>query len=209
MISARIAAAYDRIAPDYAAINGAMPPNLAVLNARFLAHLGPAARVLDLGCGPGRDMAWMEAQGIAVTGVDLSAGMLAQARTVVRGELRQMDMCHLDLPDGHFDGVWCCASLLHVPKARARLALAEMRRVLIPTGMLYLGIQEGAGEAWESGGPFGDVERLFARYTPDEADALLRDAGFNIIERGRGDAGTRHWLNVLANVNRTRGRTQH
>ncbi len=53
----------ERIAADYAVINAAMPPPLAELATRFLARLSPDARVLDVGCGAGRDMAWIEAQG--------------------------------------------------------------------------------------------------------------------------------------------------
>jgi len=197
MTAERVAAAYDRIAADYAVINAAMPPTLAELATRFLARLGPDARVLDVGCGAGRDMAWMEARGATVTGIDLSTGMLTRAREIVQGELLGMDMRHLDLPDGHFDGVWCCVSLLHLPKTQAPIALAEMRRVLVPGGTLYLGVQEGEGEAWESA-PYGSVERLFARYTSPGAETLLSNAGYAVIERGSSTAGARRWLNFLA-----------
>jgi len=193
----RIAAAYDHIAADYAVINAAMPPNLAELATRFLARLGPDARVLDVGCGAGRDMAWMEARGATVTGIDLSTGMLARAREIVQGELLEMDMRHLDLPGGHFDGVWCCASLLHLPKTQAPIALTAMRRVLVPGGTLYLGVQEGEGQVWESA-PYGSVERLFARYTSPEAEMLLSNAGYAVIKRGSSPAGARRWLNFLA-----------
>lgn len=123
--------------------------------------------------------------------------MLAQAREIVRGELLEMDMRHLGLPDGHFDGVWCCASLLHLPKTQAPIALTKMRRVLVPDGTLYLGVQEGEGEVWESA-PYGSVERLFARYTSTEADTLLSNTGYTVIERGSSPAGVRRWLNFLA-----------
>lgn len=193
----RVAAAYDRYAPEYAAINAAMPPQLAALAERFLNRLGPGARVLDLGCGAGRDMAWMEARGARVIGADLSAGMLMEAHSVAHGPLAQMDMCRLALAAGSFDGVWCSASLLHVPKAQAPAALAETRRVLVPGGTLYLGVQEGEGEMWERM-PDGTVERFFARYGMDEAAELLSRAGFSVIDRGRADSGSRRWLNYLA-----------
>jgi ubiquinone/menaquinone biosynthesis C-methylase UbiE len=199
MTGERMAAAYDRIAAEYAAINAALPPALVDIGGRFLARLGPDGRVLDVGCGAGRDMAWMEAQGAQVTGVDLSPGMLAQAQRIVRGTLLLMDMCRLALPAEHFDGVWCCASLLHVPKVQAPLAVAEMRRVLVPGGMLFLGVQEGEGEVWETA-PYGHGARFFARYTPDEVAGVLSTAGFTMIEQGRGTAGTRRWLNVLASA---------
>ena len=71
---------------------------------RFLGYLAKGARLLDVGCGSGRDMAWMEAQGFRTVGIDLSSGMLAQARKLARGEVRHMDMCHLTFPDTSFEG---------------------------------------------------------------------------------------------------------
>lgn len=192
----RLEAAYDHVAAQYAEQNAIMPPLLVELAAHFLARLEPGEHILDAGCGDGRHMAWMEAHGLQVTGIDISTGMLAQARALVRGELLQMDMCHLTFPPASFAGIWCCASLLHIPKAQAAEALREMHRVLIPGGMLHLGLQEGEGEQWEV--TRFDVERFFARYTLEEAEALLTQTGFAIDERHHDTTGPRHWLNFLA-----------
>lgn len=195
-----MAAAYDRIASDYARINAAMPPAVEQNAACFLALLPPAPRILDVGCGTGRDMAWFEEHGAIVTGIDLSPGMLAEARTRVRGELLCTDMRAMALSSAHFHGVWCSASLLHLPKAEASQALAEMRRVLVPGGILFLAVQEGTGEGWERV-PYIEVEtveRLFSRYSSDEAENLLRQTGFAVRERGYGDSGKRQWLHFLA-----------
>src|SRR5687767_2754207 len=90
-------ATYDRIAPSYEEANrGRSPgqdPELAngfVERARAVG--GTAPRVVEVGCGPGRDMTWLEGKGIRMVGVDLSAGMLRQARRQVRGPLVQADM---------------------------------------------------------------------------------------------------------------------
>lgn len=195
MIRQRIEAAYDQIAAAYAAADGNMQPNLIERGTRFLASIGPGARVLDIGCGAGRDMAWMEAHGFHITGVDLSAGMLAQARTIVQGELIQMDMGQLDFHPASFEGIWCNASLLHIPKAQVPAVLQQMRRVLVPTGKLHLSIQEGSGEKWEVT-RFG-VERFFARYTPEEMEELLSQNGFSIDEYYLDESGPRRWLNFL------------
>ncbi len=196
-VGRRIGAAYDRIAADYAVRNAAMPSDLLALGVRFLTLVGPGARILDAGCGAGRDMAWLEGQGAVVTGIDLSRGMLAQARPGTRGNLVRMDLRRLALRSGRFRGVWCMASLLHVPKADAPDALRELRRVLAPGGALCLGLQEGEGEAWERV-PYGTVERLFARYTPEEVEALLDRAGFTVREWHANRAGARRWLQFLA-----------
>ena len=196
MIRQRMEAAYDRVAAQYAEQNAIMPPLLVEAATRFLTRLEPGANILDAGCGDGRHMAWMEAQGLHATGIDISTGMLAQARLHVRGELLQMDMCHLTFPSASFAGIWCCASLLHIPKAQAPEVLRQMHRVLIPGGILHLGLQEGEGEKWEV--TRFDVERFFARYTLEEAETLLTQAGFSVDERHRDTTGPRHWLNLLA-----------
>lgn len=192
-----MADAYDKIATTFAATNAAMHADLIAGGERFLALTGPVARVLDLGCGAGRDMAWLEGQGARVTGADLSIGMLTEARARARGDLARMDMRRLGFGDGRFDGVWCMAALLHLPKTEAPVALREMRRVLRPGGVLLLGLQAGDGEGWEPA-PYGPVERFFARYAPDEAAGLIRRAGFVIRHTEVNAGGNRAWLQFLA-----------
>ncbi len=106
MIRQRMEAAHDRVAAQYAEQNAIMPPLLVEFATRFLTRLEPGANILDVGCGDGRHMAWMEAQGLHATGIDISTGMLAQARPHVQGELLQMDMCHLTFPPASFAGIW-------------------------------------------------------------------------------------------------------
>jgi ubiquinone/menaquinone biosynthesis C-methylase UbiE len=179
----RIGAAYDTIAAEYAERTGRMLPEHLELGRDFLAPVPPPARLLEVGCGAGRDMAWFESQGANVVGVDLSPGMLRQARGRVRGELLEMDMLGLGFPDGSFEGVWCMATLLHLPKADAPRALGEMRRVLAPGGALALSLQRGEGEMWETVAYGHRVERFFARYSADEAERLLGAAGFGVVLR--------------------------
>jgi ubiquinone/menaquinone biosynthesis C-methylase UbiE len=196
-INARMAAAYDEVAAEFAEKNAVMPePYLAVLPG-FLTQAGPGTTILDLGCGAGRDLACLSAQGASVVGADLSAGMLAQAKQHGVGQLLRVDMRRLPFADDSFGGVWCSASLLHLPKQDAPGALAEMHRVLAPGGPLMLAIQQGDGEAWETW-PYGTVERFFARYQPDEIARLLTEAGFTVVERHAELTPTRHWLRLLA-----------
>jgi ubiquinone/menaquinone biosynthesis C-methylase UbiE len=163
----RVQAAYDRIAAEYRRVNVAMPLDLAALTQEMVHLAGSPAHILDIGCGHGRDMAWFEAHGMWVTGVDLSVGMLVQARQFVTGELLMMDMRNLAFQSTQFDGAWCCASLLHLPKREVPSALKEIRRILKWRGVLVLTIQEGSGEGWETG--YGEgVERFFARYDEQE-----------------------------------------
>ncbi len=99
--------------------------------------------VLDAGCGTGRDARALAQHGLPVLGVDLSQGMLdeAIARTARRlpsGAIRYalMDLRGLELPDASVRGVWCSASLLHLPLKTAPRAVRELARVA-RTGALF------------------------------------------------------------------------
>jgi ubiquinone/menaquinone biosynthesis C-methylase UbiE len=215
----RLRDAYDRIAPGFAVRNAEMPAEFRdVFGPRFLELARRAAGdspppVLDVGCGAGRDAAWLTVGGAAVTGVDLSAGMLAQARNqmghmgsaaqpgATPPRLLQMDMRRLAFGDGCFAGAWCSASLLHLPKHDAPAALGEIGRVLVGGGILLLALQEGEGEGWErlDAAVYGHrVERFFARYRAEEGEALVARSGFAVDLRRHSAGGGRNWLRFLA-----------
>lgn len=167
--------------------------------ARFTGLLAPGARVLDVGCGTGRDTAWLAEQGFAATGVDLSGGMLHEARRRgVTAPLAQADMRYLPFRKGSYRGLWVCASLLHIPKAQAGAVLRELERVVHP-GHVYIAVKRGTGEAWvedEGGG-----RRFFAYYDPDELRALVVQAGFAVLSCWEAEdrfGRSRPWINVLA-----------
>lgn len=177
-------ATYDRIAGRYAernvdrawladrcdtfaeAIIGRVPPE------RF--------RILDAGCGPGRDSRWFHERGFQVIGVDLSAGMLTEARRRAPGvDFRQADLRRLDFPDDYFDGIWCCASLLHLPRADALAVLANFRRML-GHGYLYLSVKLGQGEEVEEAAYGPGNPRFYTYYSRPEVELLLERAGFEV-----------------------------
>lgn len=185
--------AYDRIAPAFAAKNAAMPPNLAALADTLAQHVGPQDLIADIGCGHGRDTAWLERANRLVFGFDLSFHMLQQARNITKGKLAQMDMQRLAVSNGSFKGVWCCAALLHLPKSAATPTLGEFHRILHPSGMLILSIQEGDSEGWVRSEQ-GDVERYFARYRIAEMSELLSQAGFIIQEHSSSPGVSASWL---------------
>lgn len=169
-------------------------PDFLTIPIRQLAErAGSHGRILDLGCGTGRDMAHFEEHGANVIGGDLSSGMLSFAQTVVSSPLAMIDMRLLPFADGAFVGVWSCASLLHIPKVEAPTVLSEIWRVLQPSGMLILSIQEGDDERWD-GGYVEGVERFFARYQHDEMVLLLNQAGFDVENVEREATGKKIWL---------------
>jgi len=193
----RVQTAYDQIVAEFAKRNHFnMADNLVALTHELIQHVGQNGKVVDVGCGTGRDMAWFESKGITVTGIDLSMGMLVYARENVLGDLVSMNMRNLGFCDAYFDGVWCCASLLHLPKTEAAYALQEMHRMLKPGGTLILSIQEGNGENWE-GGFVPNVKRFFARYQADEMRNILSRKRFSILREDSGQTVDRKWLSFV------------
>jgi ubiquinone/menaquinone biosynthesis C-methylase UbiE len=195
MTTERLQAVYDQIAEEFAVVNADMPPELAVDAKHFVDLVGLGAHVLDLGCGTGRDLTWLERLGVNVTGADLSAGMLAQAQRITNGSLVQMDLRCPAFPKEYFQGVWCNAALLHLPKADVPHTLERMRQMLIPGGALYLAVQKGSREEWEYSSNYGpSVARFFARYDTKEIAALLEASGFVIKAHAANASDTRRWL---------------
>ena len=173
---------YNRIAAQFANVNAVMPEQVAEMATRLIAQIQPDERILDLGCGPGRDLAWFVAHGTRVTGADLSAGMLVESWRIVNVGLCQMDFRRLGFANGSFSGVWCNAALLHLPKREVPAALAEIRRILSPGGCFFASVQQGYGESIEIN-PLNGAQRFFARYQAPEMIELLENAGFSVLNQ--------------------------
>lgn len=190
-------AAYDAMAAVYA--TRWFGVRLTREMARFARCLNPGARVLDVGCGPGQDLVWLTEQGFDAVGVDLSLGMLAEARKRgIEVPLIRADMRDLPFRSGSFGGIWASASLLHIPKAEAEGVLRELARTVRP-GHVYLSVKRGWGETWVER---QDVRRrFFAYYAPVEIRRLVEHAGFEVLSCWESEdlAGREHsWINVLA-----------
>jgi len=190
---------YDNIAPEFARVNAPMPPKLIPAFQRFFSLVGDSASILDLGCGTGRDSVYMQSCGLHVVSADFSMGMLAQAEAIGVKNLVQMDMRAISFSARRFQGVWCCASLLHLPKQSAPGVLTEIHRVLVPRGALFLAVQHGTTEGYESNPYTADpLERFFARYDESEIQNILHTHSFGVMDSSVVDAGVKRWLQIHA-----------
>lgn len=138
------------------------------------------ARVLDVGCGPGWESATFAAAGYSVLGVDLATRFLeaAETETAPAADFARMDMRHLGLTSGAFDGLWACASFLHVPREEAPETLAGFHRVLRAGGVLALAVKRGEGT--RAGDGYEGDRREFVLYEPDGLRELVTEAGFSV-----------------------------
>ncbi len=132
----------------------------------------PPFTILDLGCGPGRDLKALSGLGHVAVGLEGAPQFAAMAREHSGCEVLEQDFLKLDLPTERFDGVFANASLFHVPSQELPRVLSELRAALKPRGVLFSSNPHGHGEeGWERGryGVFHDLES-WRRY--------LTDAGF-------------------------------
>ena len=111
---------------------------------RFLTHIPPGGRILDIGCGSGRDSVRFASQGFVVDARDRSTAMVAEAQRRTGLPVRVQDI--LSLADEHcFEGIWVCAVLLHLNELECSEALRRMTRALIPSGSIFLSVKKGGG----------------------------------------------------------------
>jgi ubiquinone/menaquinone biosynthesis C-methylase UbiE len=142
-------------------------------------------RVLDTGCGYGKDSYYLSRQkGFSATGLDYSAGMLAEARKAFpQVEFVQMDMRHLIFPDNTFSGVWANGCIYHVTKSDARTVFSEVQRVLKPSGVFSFNFKLGDGEILEQNPKsYGGKPRFYSYYQTGEMNDLIRQSGLKVIE---------------------------
>lgn len=140
-------------------------------------------KVLDAGCGYGKELKIFADAGYNVTGVDLSERLLDIAQKLApKAKLAKMDVRNLGLEDEHFDAVWCNAVLLHLKSEDAQKALAEFYRVLKPSGVLYVLVRKSENQPRIATEQIKGMPRLFHYYTEEELRDLVQTAGFGNLE---------------------------
>jgi ubiquinone/menaquinone biosynthesis C-methylase UbiE len=143
----------------------------------FMASLPNAGigRILDAGCGDGRDCRVFANRGFQITGIDLTSEFLSIAQSKVpTGYFYKMDMRRLSFPDNYFDGVWSCASIVHMDKTGIGQFLSETKRVLKKSGVLYIAAKEGAQ-------PISHGPKTYFFYNREDIEDLIRKSGLSLI----------------------------
>jgi SAM-dependent methyltransferase len=132
----------------------------------------PPFRILDLGCGPGRDLKVLATRGHTAIGIEGAATFAQMARTHSGCDVWEQDFLKLDLPPAAFDGVYANASLFHVPAQELSRVLTELRVALKPRGVLFSSNPHGNDdEGWQRG-------RYGTYHRPDTWRRYMTDAGF-------------------------------
>lgn len=169
--------------------------DMEAIRQEFLERLEEGDTILDLGCGSGRDSLAFYELGYDVTPLDAAEEMCKLAEIHTGLEVLQMAYENMEFNDV-FDGVWGCASLVHVPEKELMPVLDRIAEALHHRGTLYLSFKEGDFEGFRG-------ERYFCEYTEEQLRRIFKEQDrFEMVkiwetEDVRRDSDSQ-WLNVLA-----------
>jgi len=176
-------------------ISSTLDLNMDSLYKPFLELLKPGARILDAGCGPGRDVRIFHSKGFDVVGFDASEEMVKKAREVTGIPIYHLEFSEMDF-DNEFDAIWACASLLHIPKNNIQEIVKLFSKALRKNGVFYMSYKYGDNEEIRNG-------RLFSNYNEDAITSLISSfSEFTILSLWktidiRPNRDDEIWINVL------------
>lgn len=165
-------------------------------------------RVLDAGCGDGRDSATLASFGAQVTGIDISKGLIKVAKKL-HSDIEFVHGNFIELPFSNetFDGVWAHASLVHLETIDdVRNTLREFKRVLKTNGWVYIYVKEQLGNEKTEvvSDKLSNHDRFFRYYKSEELKGLLEETGFKVDEvvreedvHGRAEI---KWIRIFAKL---------
>lgn len=160
----------------------------------FLAELPDTARILDVGCGAGRDILAFKNKGYQVEAIDYSEELVKRATQITDIQVQLKSFYEIDELE-LYDGIWACASLLHCERNRLAEIIGKLRTALKPNGVLYMSFKHGNSDREKDGRQFTDLDE-------NQVDALLEQ--FDNVQQiqqwitvDKRPERTEQWLNLL------------
>lgn len=145
----------------------------------FADLLLPGSRVLDVGCGSGRDLLWLSRRGYLVKGLERSSKLAELARKHAGCEVVVGDFESWDFVECPVEGILLVGALVHTPHEDLGRVLRHISRGLVQTGKILLTLKEGEGSSKSTDG------RVFYLWQDLNVRGLLKDLGFNILHFDR------------------------
>ena len=184
---------YNENAQSFA--SGTVSVEFTEIQDRFLEKLDPGAYILDFGCGAGRDTKYFLSQGYRVDAIDGSEQLCQIASEHTGIKVRQMLFQELEVNE-KYDGIWACASILHLPKKELKEVLKKMLTALKIDGWIYTSFKYGEYEGIRNG-------RYFTDFTIDTFTDFVQGIQNMRIEEHwvtgdvRPGRGEEKWLNLI------------
>ena len=183
---------YNRNADSF--LEGSINADMSVVRARFLSYVPAGGRILDAGCGSGRDSKVFMEAGYDVVSFDASEEMCKRASEYIGREVKNMRFEEMSFAN-EFDGIWACASLLHVSFEELPEIVKKLHEALRTNGAVYASFKYGEGTKIRG-------DRVFSDFTEESVIPLFENAGFKIVSNvvgtdsrpGREDE---KWVNVI------------
>ena len=175
-------------------IQGTISVDFSATQDRFLRLLS-GKKILDFGCGSGRDTKHFLEKGFEVAAIDGSVE-LCKAASLYTG-IKVKHMLFLDLDESAaYDGIWACSSILHLPKSELKEVFLKMSEALAPDGIIYTSFKYGTFEGVRNGRYFTDfTTETFASFIKDIKELVIRDQWITgDVRPGREDE---KWLNLI------------
>ena len=169
--------------------------DMSALYREFLPLIPKHGHILDAGCGSARDAAYFKQQGFTVSAFDASTELAKIASTHLQQPVEVKTFQQLDCSN-LYDGIWCCASLLHVPKNELPQVFLNLQHALKPNGVLYVSFKYGDTEREHNGREFTDLneEGLTALIT-QHTDLKIIKQWQSVDQRPERESEV--WLNAL------------
>lgn len=160
----------------------------------FLKHVPAGGSILDAGCGSGRDIKYFIEQGYKVTGIDASAELCRLASDFSKTTVLNIPFDQIVFED-LFDGIWACASLLHLKKEELPFIFKKLEHALKNSGIIYCSFKLGDFEGSRNG-------RYFCDLTQESLEVIVEDTGLKISKYWitndlRKDRMDEKWLNAI------------
>ena len=191
---------YNANAQDF--VQGTVGVDFHITQDRFLAQLEKDASILDFGCGSGRDTKYFLEHGFAVEATDGSAELCKLASEYTGIKVKQMLFSELDAVE-KYDGIWACASILHLAWADLVVVMQKMVRAVKAGGVIYTSFKYGQFTGERNGRFFTDLdEKGLARLLKEVGGLEVKELWITgDVRPGRGEE---KWLNVLLTKQRCR-----
>ena len=164
----------------------------------FLDYIPECGRILDFGCGSGRDTAYFLKKGYMVDAIDGSEKLCKIASDNTGIDVKHMLFQELDAFD-EYDGIWACASIIHLPKETLKIVFKKMICAIKPAGHIYVSFKYGDFEGYRNDRYFADFEEeSFASFVNAFPEvSIMAEKVTADVRPGRQNE---KWLNVILKI---------